>query len=352
MKTLAVALSVACTCLLLAPRILAEPLALEDSDTAQAAVRFQRGVELYREGSYEGALAEFRKAYQLSPSYRVLYNIAQAQYALHDFVGAYKSIMQYVSEGGGAITAERRAQVDEMSAKLEERIAHVQVVTNVVGADVRVDNVSVGTSPLPGLVPVNVGTRRVSVLKAGLPETVRLVTLAGKETAKVELTVEDGAGAAAVVPRNMAPSPAAAPSSERAPASVGASLSARPAAALTKAPAAPSHAGLAISLTTTAALAVGTGVFGYLAYKAQGDLEDQVKTFPNTQSRIEDARTKSKTYGYIADAFGAATVLSAGVAIYFAATHDSGSPRAKPSAAKDSLVVAPTLGGMVVQGSF
>ena len=68
-------------------------------------------------------MAEFRKAYQISPSYRVLYNIAQTQYALHDFVGAYKSLMQYMSEGGGEIPADRRTQVDEMLAKLEERIA-------------------------------------------------------------------------------------------------------------------------------------------------------------------------------------------------------------------------------------
>jgi len=74
-----------------------------DEDSAKAAVRFQQAVELYREGSYEGALAEFRKAYQISPSYRVLYNIAQTQYALHDFVSAHRSLVQYMAEGRGEI---------------------------------------------------------------------------------------------------------------------------------------------------------------------------------------------------------------------------------------------------------
>src|SRR5512141_826199 len=113
--------------------------ASEDTDAAEAAARFQRAVDMYREGGYEGALAEFRKAYQISPSYRVLYNIAQTQYALHDFVGAYKSIIQYMAEGRGEISGDRLSQVDEMSAKLRERIAHMQISTNVAGAEIRID---------------------------------------------------------------------------------------------------------------------------------------------------------------------------------------------------------------------
>ena len=98
---------------------MAQPGGGEDAD-AKAAARFQRAVELYREGSYEGALAEFRKAYQISPAYRVIYNIAQSQYAMHDFVGAYKSLVGYMTEGSGEIPADRRIQVDEMFAKLRD----------------------------------------------------------------------------------------------------------------------------------------------------------------------------------------------------------------------------------------
>src|ERR1017187_1031885 len=126
MKTQIFALSVLLTGILIQQPTMAQAQSTEDADAAKAAVRFQRAVELYREGSYEGALAEFSKAYQVSPSYLVLYNIAQTQYALHDFVGAYKSLMQYLAEGGAGIPGDRRAQVDEMTAKLVGRIAHVQ----------------------------------------------------------------------------------------------------------------------------------------------------------------------------------------------------------------------------------
>ena len=134
MKTQVFALSVALTWLFIPQVTMAQSKGPEDADAAKAGVRFQRAVELYREGSYEGALAEFSKAYQVSPSYLVLYNIAQTQYALHDFVGAYKSLLQYMAEGGAEISADRRTQVDEMTVKLVGRIAHLQISTNLTGA--------------------------------------------------------------------------------------------------------------------------------------------------------------------------------------------------------------------------
>jgi tetratricopeptide (TPR) repeat protein len=309
----------------------AQSSSAEDTGSAKAGIRFQQAVELYREGSYEGALAEFRKAYQISPSYRVLYNIAQTQYALHDFVSAYRSLKQYVAEGGSEIPADRRAQVDDMSAKLAERIARLDVSTDAEGADIRIDDVSAGRAPLGESVLVNVGTHKVSAVKAGSPEAVRVVTVAGRETLKVDIHVE---------PPTVL-TPAKATSGQRVPIVLK-----------TEAPERPSHAGLIVSLSTTTALAVGTGVFGYLALRAQNDFENQLKVYPTTKDKIENARTKSKNYGYITDAFGAATVLSGGAAIYFWLTSESSNPKpAKP--AKATVVgLAPTLGGMVLQGNF
>lgn len=319
----------------------------EDPDAARAAARFQQGVELYREGSYEGALAEFRKAYQLSPSYRVLYNIAQTQYALHDFVGAYKSLLQYITEGGGEIAADRRGQVDEMSARLAERIGHLQISTNLPGADIRVDDISVGHSPLPGPVPVNVGTRRISASKSGAPAAVRVVTVAGRETLKVELVLEQVAAATPSPSR----APVAAPVSLAAPPHAAPETSAAATLARAPAPAKPGRTGLVVSASTTAVLAVATGICGYLALGAQKALEDQVGTYPNTRDKIEDARTKSRNYAYLTDALGAATIVSGGVALYFALTQ--GHAAAPPDTrAKSSIVLAPTVGGMVMQGRF
>ena len=331
MKLQAYSLFLGLTGLLIPLSARAQSSAAEDAGSARAGIRFQQAVELYREGSYEGALAEFRKAYQISPSYRVLYNIAQTQYALHDFVSAYRSLKQYVAEGGTEIPADRRSQVDDMSAKLAERIARLEIGTDVEDADIRIDDVSAGKSPLGEAVLVNVGTHKVSAVKAGSPEAVRVVTVAGKETLKVDIHVE--------VPVVL--SPARALSNQRVPIVVK-----------TEAQGRPSHAGLIVSLSTTAAFAAGTGVFGYLALRAQDDFKNQLKVYPNTKAKIEDARTKSKNYGYVTDAFGAATLLSGGAAIYFWLTSDASNPKPAKSGKATVIGLAPTVGGMVLQGSF
>jgi hypothetical protein len=346
MKTQAFALFAGLTWLLIPQVTMEQSKGTADDVTAKAAVRFQQAVELYREGSYEGALAEFWKAYQISPSYRVLFNIAQTQYALHDFVSAHKSFIQYKAEGRGEIPADRRAEVDEMLAKLEERVAQLQISTNVTGADIRVDGVSVGTSPLAALVPVNVGTRKVSAFKTGAPEAVRMVTVAGKESVNVELQIDESI----VTSTPPAPSPSAVPrlvpvTEKTQPRAISLTKTTQP-------PVTPSRAGLIVSLSTTAAFGVGTGVFGYLALNAQKDLKNQVNTFPNTRAKIEDARARSKNYGYVADALGAATLISGGVALYFALSHSGVSPKPKSGRTIEAIVVAPTVGGIVLQGSF
>jgi hypothetical protein len=306
----------------------------EEVDSGKAAIRFQQGVDLYREGSYEGALAEFRKAYQLSPSYRVLYNIAQTQYALHDFVGAYKSLIQYVTESKGELSTERLAQVEEMSSKLRERIAHLNITTNVSGADIRVDDVSVGMSPLPGPVPVNVGTRRVTAFKAGSSLVARVLTVAGKETAKVDFHLEEA--------------PIGSSLGVKAVASQASGLS----VSQSRTSAAPSRVPLVVATTTTAALAVATGICGYLALGAQQDLKDQVAKYPNTKNNIEDARSKSKHYAYVTDALGAATIVSGGLALYLAISHNADVAKATNSKGDVSIGLAPTVGGMVLHGEF
>jgi hypothetical protein len=330
MRAIICSLATGLVCLLTPAAVFAQSAAAQAPDSTGAAIRFQQAVELYREGSYEGALAEFRKAYQISPSYRVLYNIAQTQYALHDFVGAYRSLRQYVAEGGSDISADRRVQVDDMSAKLAERIAHLEITTNVKGADIRIDDVSVGRSPLLETVLVNVGTRKISAVKAGVPDAVRVIAVAGKETLKVDLHLDE--------PVNVT-------------ASQTQTTQRIPLMAKAEAPGPPSHTGLIVSLSTTAALAVGTGIFGYLALRSQNDFKNQLDTYPNTRDQIESARTKSKNYGYIADAFGAATILSGGAALYFALT--SGGSSQSPKHGKTTMIGwAPTVGGVSLQGAF
>jgi hypothetical protein len=161
----------------------------QEDATEKARASFHEGVGLYKEGSFEAALAEFQKTYQISPTYRVLYNIAQTYFGLHDYVNSYTTLKEYVQQGGDDISPTRRTQVDDLNRKLEKRIAHLDIEFNVNDADIRVDDISVGKSPLASPVLINAGPRRISVIKPGYPIAARIITLAGADRGKVRMEI-------------------------------------------------------------------------------------------------------------------------------------------------------------------
>jgi hypothetical protein len=302
-------------------------------ETARAS--FYQGVKLFNEGSFEAALAEFRKGYRLSPSYRILYNIAQTYFELHDYVNAHEFLKQYLRDGKSEIPATRRVQVAELNAKLEERISHLAIVCNLDGADVRVDDISVGTSPLDGAIPVNAGPRRISAVKAGYPVAAQIVTVSGGETTTLVLKIP-------LLKPN--------PTTEDANPSAGA----KPAASLlAKKIGEGQHSqgtAVTLGLLVTGSCAVATVVFGWLAWNAKGDFERELGKIPNSKVSMDNARSTVKIYAYTSDAFAIATLLSAGVTGYFLVSGKEVPDRSKHPRRPSSVSLAPTLGGVLLQG--
>lgn len=292
------------------------------SGVDKARASFHQGVLLYNEGSFEAALAEFRKAYQLNPNYRLLYNIAQTYFDLHDYVSASKALTQYTQQGGAEISAERRAQVRELNTKLEERIAYLEITCNVDGAEIRVDELPVGVSPLDAPVPVNAGPRRITAVKPGHAVVARMVTVGGTERAKVALDVTG-------------------PTTGAVDGLAGAALAGR-------ARREPARVGLIASSVVMGGCAIATTVFAILASNAKTSFDQELDAYPTTRGNIDRAREKMNTYAYLTDGFGAATLLSGGVALYFLLS-DGGSK--KPSA-RPSVALSPAPGGMLLHGRW
>jgi tetratricopeptide (TPR) repeat protein len=303
----------------------ASPAAVEE-----ARGRFQRGVQLFREGSFDGALAEFRKAYQLAPSYRLLYNIAQVHYELHDYVEALRAFRQYLNDGATDVSAERRAQVEMEIAKLDGRVATLEITTNVDGGEIWVDDVPVGLSPLRAPVLVNAGVRRVSITKAGRSTAARTVTVAGGDRTRVVLQMLDQVAA------RMAPEP---------------SSNVVTSAGRTEVTMEPDHTRVWVGLAATGALAVGAGTFALLTAKAKQDFDKELNTFGTTRERIDADRGRLVTFAALTDGFTAAAVLAAGLTVYFAVTRDEPEGRASV-APKMKIGIAPALGGAVLHGRF
>lgn len=137
------------------------------ADTDDARNHFTRAVELFKEGDFRAALIEFQRAYDASPNYKVLYNLGQTNLELQDYAGALRAFRGYLDGGGREIAPARRTQVEGDLKRLESRVARVDVVVNVEGADVTIDDVSVGKSPLSAPVLVSAGRRKSRRRKLG-----------------------------------------------------------------------------------------------------------------------------------------------------------------------------------------
>ena len=156
----------------------------------EAKQRFDRGFELYEEGEYPLALIEFNRAYELVPNYKVLYNIGQVCIQLGQYANARRALEEYLTKGGDALPADRRAAVNKDLEMLGHRTAHLTVGANLEGAEVLVDDVLVGKTPLGPALLVDAGVHRVTVRRPGyLPKTSN-VTLAGGDEQNVTLALE------------------------------------------------------------------------------------------------------------------------------------------------------------------
>jgi tetratricopeptide (TPR) repeat protein len=100
---------------------------------------FNRAVQLYRDGDTQGALTAFRGAYDATRNWKILYQIAETEFAQRNYVGAVQAYEQYLEEGRDTIDPTRRAEVTAEIRRLRARISSITVQTNVEGAAVALD---------------------------------------------------------------------------------------------------------------------------------------------------------------------------------------------------------------------
>jgi hypothetical protein len=290
----------------------------------QAKAHFRRGVTLYAEQDFRAALIEFRRAYEISPSWGVLFNIGQTSFELLDYAGALKSLERYLTEGGAAVPAARRTTVEKEIIDLRERVSTLSVRANVDGADIAIDDEIVARTPLAAPLLVSAGRRKITVTKAGRVTAVRMLDLAGRDHADLALDLpEVTAPAAPIIVRSddRAPSPSAAP--------------------------APSRGASPLTVGTFALAVVGAAAgttFGILALSEKSELDRACPDRacdPSAQHRI-DLLKRDATVSTVAFAAGAAGLAVGVLSIVWA-------PRSREAAHVEAWV-APQSAGL--RGAF
>lgn len=171
-------------------------------DIERAREIFRNGESLYTEGSYDGAIAAFRRAYQLSGEPNCLYNIALAYGRIDEFDAAIEYLQYYrafVDEAQQAdIVARieglqrRKDKTQERAAQeraAQERAAQEQEAKPELDAPPRAD-----TPPPPARVfgPGAIATTVIGVVGIGVGAGLGVASLSSKDDAASRCGFDDG----------------------------------------------------------------------------------------------------------------------------------------------------------------
>ncbi|MBN2804572.1 MAG: hypothetical protein JXR91_15875 [Deltaproteobacteria bacterium] len=126
----------------------------EDDDFAKSA--FIEGTKLFSEGKFNDASIAFKAAYNLKKTWKLLYNIAQAEAASKRYGSALENFEKYLAEGGDEIDRERRDEVIDEIEALRNMIGDI-TFKGEKGLMIYIDDIKRGTLPLPGSIPVSGG---------------------------------------------------------------------------------------------------------------------------------------------------------------------------------------------------
>lgn len=292
----------------------------------QARVHYERGVQLYNEANYDVAQFEFERAYELAPSYKILYNLAHLQRQQNNYAAALQTFQRYLRDGDANIPADRRQEVTAEIETLKSRVASIAIQVSEPGADISIDDAPicsgtrstcVGKSPLPAPVLVNPGRRKISATKAGFATTSSTVTVVGSDATSVTLTLQPLAKAERVVdpaPRNRA----------------------------------------IVAWVATGALAAGAITTGVIAVSNAGTLSDNRKTANIDPATLARESRNVKTFSLVSDILTGTAIVSGLVATYLTVKASRSERDDAPPPPKNEARIGfdAGLGGASIHGVF
>ena len=99
-------------------------------------------------------------------------------------------------------------------------------------------------------------------------------------------------------------------------------------------------------------LAGGAVTFAIMTNKADDDLDKELNKYPFDQAKVDDARDKLKRNALITDGFTAASVISAGLFVYFTISTSKSSSADNKTTTTANVRIAPSPTSLHVLGNF
>jgi hypothetical protein len=145
---------------------------------------FERGLELVREGRFDGALEAFERAYRVRPHHAVLYNIGQAHSSAGRPVQAVAAFERLLREDGLKVPVARRAEVEKVLTEERAKLGQLKIEPTPGDAEVWLDGQRVDPENAVDVLP---GSHLVSARRPGYSAKVELIAVERGETKAVAL---------------------------------------------------------------------------------------------------------------------------------------------------------------------
>ncbi len=162
---------------------------LAESLTGDAKADYESAKLLYVDGDFGGALMKFTSAHEKSSDVRLLWNIASCEKSQRHYANVLRLVRQYLQDGDAVLTASDKDEARALIAAIEPLTAMLKVSVDTPGADVYLDDVLVGQSPLEKSVTVDIGMRKVRVKKADYKEFAKEIPVGGSPEIAVQVAL-------------------------------------------------------------------------------------------------------------------------------------------------------------------
>jgi hypothetical protein len=143
---------------------------------AEARRHFERGIHLFDQQDYHGALAEFLRSFELSGRPSVLFNISATYEALHQYPEAVESLERVLAMQG--LAARQRSEGERALSRLRDLLGHVRLSVQPDGARISLDGRTIPSGTT--VVPVGPGRHIVEA------------TLEGYQSGRTEFMIASG----------------------------------------------------------------------------------------------------------------------------------------------------------------
>jgi hypothetical protein len=174
-------------------------------DNARVRSLFRRGSAAFEAGKLEESRQLFLDSWAIRQTYDVASSLAQVEMQLKRYRDAAEHLAFCIRNFAPVESEQTLDQVKKAFADVKTRVASVRLSADRKGAEIVVDGLEVGTEPLPAVVFVEPGVRRLAARLDGDTAEQSLNAQAGKEyVAELKLSTHE---TKAAVPAAVAPPP-------------------------------------------------------------------------------------------------------------------------------------------------